>query len=232
MDFLYWTICVLLWPYVRLWYRWHFRGLGKIPQTGGVLLASNHISFVDPIVLGYLGWRFNRPIRFLAKSELFEKKVMGIPVLGFLLRALGQIEVHRGTREAAASLEPAERELENGAWISIFPEGTISYETFEPMEPKTGVGRIASVTGAPVVPVAIWGSQRAITKHRKPNWALGTDVMVVCGDPIYAGPEEDPVAFAERVMKEITSLLDDAMLEYPVEAAPGDDWWLPPRLRS
>lgn len=232
MNLFYWAVAALLWSWARFWYRWHFKNAKFLPRKGGVLIASNHISYLDPIAVGYLGLRRGRPIRFLAKSELFEKKFFGIHLLGLILRALGQIPVERGTRAAAASLAGAERALESGEAVSVFPEGTISFETFEPMEPKTGVARLAKSTGVPVLPVAIWGSHRALTKHRKPDWKPGKDIMVFCGEPITADPNEDIFDFSRRVMKEINALLDQAMIEYPVDPAPGDDWWIPPRLRS
>ncbi|RIK07748.1 MAG: 1-acyl-sn-glycerol-3-phosphate acyltransferase [Acidobacteria bacterium] len=232
VNVFYWAVVALLWPWARFWHRWHFHGLDQVPRSGGVVIASNHISYLDPIALGYLGLRLRRPVRFLAKSELFEKKVAGVKLLGFLLGALGQIRVERGTKEASASLEGAEAAIRKGEVVSVFPEGTISYETFEPMEPKTGTARIAAATGAPVVPVAIWGSHRAMTKHRKPDWKPRKDIMVYCGEPMVAAPDEDIREFSERLMKQISALLDDAMIAYPVEPEAGDDWWLPPRLRS
>lgn len=232
MNFFYWLVVGLIWPWASSWFRWHIRGLDEIPRRGGVLLASNHISYLDPIAIGYVGLRIRRPVRFLAKIELFRKKVAGVPIMGILLKLIGQIPVSRGSRDAASSLGAAEDALRAGEMVSIFPEGTISYETFEPMEPKTGAARLAIETGCPVVPIAIWGSHRALTKQRKPNWRPGFDVMVFCGEAIHAEDGETVDDFGKRLMAEIGVLLDKAMLEYPVDPPKGSDWWMPPRFQS
>ena len=229
---LYWTIASILWLPLRIWYRWHFRGVSNLPKTGPVILASNHISYLDPLAVGYLCLKRRRRASFLTKKELFEKGGIAGVVLKWALLALGQIPVSRGTESAAASLEDATRALEQGACVVVFPEGTISHETFEPMQPRTGVARLASRTGAPVVPAAVWGSHRAITKNRKPDFRPRYDISVYCGSAIMLDPEEDPRVGAERVMAAIKKLLDEAMLEYPYDPSPGEDWWLPPRYRT
>ncbi len=230
-NLLYWIVAAVLWLPLRLWYRWHFRGTANLPAQGPVIIASNHISYLDPLAVGYLCLKRKRAARFLTKRELFEKSGLGGAILRWVLLRIGQIPVSRGTSAASASLDEARDALARGECVVVFPEGTISYETFEPMSPRTGVARLASATGAPVVPVAVWGSQRAITKGRKPSLRPGYDIFVYCGEPMSFGADEDPRAGAERVMDEIRQLLDQAMLEYPVEPAPGDDWWLPPRYR-
>lgn len=231
-NWLYWGAAALLWPPLRIWYRWHLREASNLPAKGPVIVASNHISYLDPLAVGYLCLKRRRRARFLTKRELFEKRGPGGAALRAILSSIGQIPVSRGTKEAAASLDEAGKALEMGECVVVFPEGTISYETFEPGRPHTGVARLASATGAPVVPVAVWGSHRAFTKHRKPDLRPRYDISVYCGEPVRVDPDEDPHAGAERVMGEIRRLLDQAMLEYPAEPAPGDDWWLPPRYRT
>lgn len=229
---LYWVVAGLLWVPLRFWYRWHFRGWSNLPAAGPVIVASNHISYLDPLAVGYLCLKRRRRARFLTKKELFEKRGPAGALLGWILASVGQIPVSRGSETAAASLDEAEKALEMGECVVVFPEGTISHETFEPMRPHTGVARLAAATGAPVVPVAVWGTHRAFTKHRKPDLRPRYDISVVCGEPITIDEEVDPRAGAERVMKKIRRLLDEAMLEYPAEPSPGEDWWLPPKYRS
>jgi 1-acyl-sn-glycerol-3-phosphate acyltransferase len=231
-DIVYWTVAAALWPPLRLWYRWHFRGVENLPAKGGVIVASNHISYLDPLAIGYLCLKRRRAARFLTKHELFEKKGLIGAILGWFLRATAQIPVRRGTAEAAASLEAAEDAIRRGECVVVFPEGTISYETFEPARPHTGVARLAQATGAPVVPVGIWGAHRAFTKKRKPDLRPRIDIAVYCGEPFELDPEIDPRSGAEAVMDRIRELVDRAMLEYPVEPNPGEEWWLPPRYRA
>jgi 1-acyl-sn-glycerol-3-phosphate acyltransferase len=229
---LYWVIAIILWIPLRFWYRWHFRGVSNIPEKGPVIIASNHISYLDPLAVGYLCLKRGRRARFLTKRELFEKKGLGGALLRFLLTSVGQIPVSRGTDKAAASLDEARSALEMGECVVVFPEGTISYETFEPMRPHTGVARLASASKVPVVPVGIWGSHRALTKHKKPDPRPRYDISVYCGEPLLLDADEDPRSGAERVMAAIRKLVDEAMLEYPAEPSSGDDWWLPPRYRT
>ncbi len=231
-DLVYWTVAGLLWVPLRVWYRWHFLGVSNLPREGPVIVASNHISYLDPLAVGYLCLKRRRAARFLTKRELFEKGGIGGKLLGLTLSAVGQIPVSRGTEEAAASLGEAEKALAEGECVVVFPEGTISYETFEPMRPRTGVARLAMRTGAPVVPVAVWGSHRAFTKYRKPDLRPRYAIIVNCGEPLTIQAGESPREATERVMDEIRRLLDEAMLEYPTDPGPGEDWWLPPRYRT
>lgn len=231
-NLVYWAAAAMLWLPLRSWYRWHFRDVASFPSQGPVIVASNHVSYLDPLALGYLCLKRRRPARFLTKRELFEKPGPAGALLRVFLETTGQIPVSRGTSEAASSLEAAEEALKRGECVVVFPEGTISHETFEPARPKTGAARLAAATGAPVLPVGIWGSHRAFTKGRKPDLRPGIDIAVYCGEPMRFSAEDDPREASELVMKRIRELVDLAMLEYPVEPRAGEDWWLPPRYRS
>ena len=140
---------------VRQSMRWRLEGIERIPATGPVLLASNHISYFDPIAIGYLADRAGRRVRFLAKAELFEKRFMAA-----VLRRMGQIRVERGRGDAAA-LDRATAALRAGECVQVFPEGTISDE-FEPMAGKTGLARLARAAGVDVLPIGLWGTHRVI----------------------------------------------------------------------
>ena len=125
-------------PPVRFGMRWTFEGAHRVPTYGPAILASNHISYLDPLVLAHLADRRHRRVRFLAKAELFEKRG-----LGWSLRQIGQIPVQRNSDEAASSLDEAVAALGRGECIAVFPEGTISLD-LEPMAAKTGVARLAA----------------------------------------------------------------------------------------
>ena len=150
-----------------------YKGAGNIPRTGGVILASNHASHLDPPLVGV---GVPRKVTFIAKQELFR-----VPLLGWWLRQIGQISVERGGGGRAA-LNAAEKVLRDGGVIIIFPEGTRT-QTGRMGRGHTGVAVLALKTGVPVVPVAIEGTFEAFGKGKriiKPN-----RVSVVYGEPIH-----------------------------------------------
>ncbi len=221
----------VLWPPLRLGLQWTIEGAQMIPVRGPVILASNHVSYLDPLVLAYLADRRHRKVRFLAKAELFDKRV-----LGSLLRSAGQIPVRRGTTEAASSLDAAVGALHRGECVTVFPEGTISMD-LEPMVGKSGTARLAQQSGVAVTPVGLWGAQRIMYKGRKPSWRTGVAETVVVGAPVLLGPDEDVRAATDRIMAAICTQVARAREIYPQTPAPDDDgWWVRPpataRLRS
>jgi glycerol-3-phosphate dehydrogenase (NAD(P)+) len=146
---LYWVIRGLLLPFFLVYFRLRRIGREHIPASGPVLLAANHRSFLDPFVIGVM---LRRPVYYMAKRELFEK-----PLQGRLLNALGAFPVDRGAGDARA-VDAARAILERGDCVVVFPEGTRVRRG--PLgAPRRGVGRLALETGAPVVPVAVIGSE-------------------------------------------------------------------------
>jgi 1-acyl-sn-glycerol-3-phosphate acyltransferase len=201
--------------------RWTFEGAHRIPTYGPVILASNHVSYLDPLVLAYVADRRHRRVRFLAKAELFDKRG-----LGWALRRIRQIPVQRNTADAASSLDAAVAALEAGECVAVFPEGTISLD-LEPMPAKTGVARLAALTGVPVTPVGLWGAQRILFKGRKPRWQRGVAEAVVVGDPVRVTSADDVYDATDRVMDAIVRCVARARALYPQQPAPGDDaWWV------
>ncbi|WP_046468236.1 lysophospholipid acyltransferase family protein [Allosalinactinospora lopnorensis] len=141
----------------RLLYRPAVEGLEHIPATGPVILASNHLSFCDSVVIPLA---VPRRVRFLAKSEYFE----GTGPKGWLSRAmfsaLGAVPVRRGTgREALEALDLGLRLLKDGEAFAVYPEGTRSRDG-RLYRGRTGVAHLAMTSEAPVVPVALWGTER------------------------------------------------------------------------
>jgi 1-acyl-sn-glycerol-3-phosphate acyltransferase len=201
--------------------RWTFEGAHRIPTYGPVILASNHVSYLDPLVLAYVADRRHRRVRFLAKAELFDKRG-----LGWALRRIRQIPVQRNTADAASSLDAAVAALEAGECVAVFPEGTISLD-LEPMPAKTGVARLAALTGVPVTPVGLWGAQRILFKGRKPRWQRGVAEAVVVGDPVRVTSADEVYDATDRVMDAIVRCVARARALYPQQPAPGDDaWWV------
>lgn len=138
----------LLVPFFLVYFRMQRIGREHLPSSGPLLLASNHRSFIDPFVIGTL---VRRPVYYMAKRELFEKRWQA-----WALNALGAFPVDRGAGDTAA-MDTARAILERGDCVVVFPEGTrIRRGTLG--EPKRGVGRLALETGAPVAPVTVVGS--------------------------------------------------------------------------
>jgi putative phosphoserine phosphatase/1-acylglycerol-3-phosphate O-acyltransferase len=150
----------LLRPFVRPetfpYARFDVSGLTHVPKRGAVLLAANHRSYFDVAALAIVAARIGRPVRFLGKRELFDA-----PVLGWVARAIGGIPVDRGSG-SDRPLREAEAALRAGEVVIVLPEGTIPRGPafFDPvLHGKTGTARLAAATGAPVVPVGLWGTE-------------------------------------------------------------------------
>lgn len=199
-------------------------GEERLPRSGPAVLACNHVSYLDPLMIGYAAEQQGRAVHFLAKEELFARRA-----LGWLLRTVGQISVDRyGHPEQ--SLAPAVAVLRRGGIVGMFPEGSIS-TSFVPGEGKTGAARMALEAPAPLVPVALWGGQRLITKGRPRNFQRGVALMVRVGEPVPYEVGEDPAAVTERLMAAIADLAEEAWRAYPqAPAGPRDRWWIPRHL--
>lgn len=165
----YWLTRAVLQPAIHVWFRLRRTGRSHIP-AGGVILASNHRSFLDPFVIGCC---LRRPIYFVAKSELFENRLVA-----WFLNCLGAFPIRRGESDEE-SVKTALALLERGEAVVIFPEGT-RHRTGPLHEPKRGVGRLALESGAPVVPIAISGTERA----RRGILVRPVRVDVRCGRPL------------------------------------------------
>ena len=150
-------------PVLRLWTRRSWTGQENVPPSGGVIIAPNHISHFDPLVVAHFVYGAGRWPRFLAKASVFQ-----VPLVGAFLRKVQQIPVERGSMEAVKSLDALVDALQQGGAVIIYPEGTTTREPdLWPMRGKTGAARLALLTGAPVVPVAHWGAQRVFDPRTK-----------------------------------------------------------------
>ncbi len=148
-PFIYWSIRALFIPFFLIYFRMQRVGREHLPRSGPLLLASNHRSFLDPFVIGTL---VRRPVYYMAKRELFEKRWQA-----WVLNALGAFPVDRGSGDRAA-METARVILERGDCVVLFPEGT-RVRPGPLGDPRRGVGRLALETGAPVAPVAVFGTE-------------------------------------------------------------------------
>jgi glycerol-3-phosphate dehydrogenase (NAD(P)+) len=186
----YWTVRAVVQPFFRLYFGFRRIGTEHIPTEGPVLLACNHRSFSDPF---FLALCLRRPLRFVAKIELFDNRWKA----GLLL-ALGAFPIRRGEADEEA-METARIILEQGGAVGIFPEGT-RVRPGPLAEPKRGVGRLALETGAPVVPVAIIG-----TEGIRKGWRIRPRrVSLRCGQSLTFPRPADGVATA-HLAREITT---------------------------
>src|SRR4051812_17848001 len=146
---MYWLIRGSLQPFFHLYFRLSRIGREHIPASGPVILASNHRSFLDPFIIATAA---RRPLYYVAKEELFRNRFTG-----WLLNNLGAFPVCRGEGDADM-IATATEILGRGDAVLIFPEGT-RIRPGALGRPRRGVGRLALETGAPVVPIAIIGTE-------------------------------------------------------------------------
>jgi 1-acyl-sn-glycerol-3-phosphate acyltransferase len=179
-------------PVLLLCTRRDWRGHEHVPGGGGVILAANHISHADPLILAdYVIYGVRRVPRFMAKDTLFKGK----GIVGRVMRGAKQIPVYRRTADASLALRDAVAALDRGECIVIYPEGTVSRDPGKwPMQAKTGVARLALLSGAPVVPVAQWGAQAILDSYRTGGFHPLPPKRV----SVVAGPPVDLTAFRDR----------------------------------
>jgi 1-acyl-sn-glycerol-3-phosphate acyltransferase len=198
-------------PIIRFWVRLDMQGSQHIPPSGPVIVAANHVSYFDPLCLGVFIHSAGRQVRFLAKAELFRSKLMRLVMLG-----AGQIPVYRETRDAVQALAAAVEAMNDGAAVAIYPEGTTTRDlNFLPGPAKNGVARLAALTGAPVVPVGMWGAHLLFTRGKLGPFRRGIRVVVRAGPPIDLGLKPDATldqlnAGRDRVMDAIAGLVNEA----------------------
>jgi len=198
--------------------RFQLDGTEHVPKTGGVLLAFNHVSYIDFVLGGFAAHPSRRLVRFMAKREVFDHSIGG-PVM----RSMHHISVDRA--DGGASMDEALRYLQEGEAVGIFPEATIS-RSFEVKELKSGATRIAAQAGVPLLPVALWGTQRLMTKDHPRDFSRGKTIGIRVGEPMYPDGA-DPGAETEELHKRLQTLVDEAIDAYPAEEQPPGSWWLP-----
>ena len=187
-------------------------GTEQCPRSGGVLLAYNHIGYVDFVYGGLAANPSGRLVRFMAKRELFDHRYIGP-----LMRSVHHIEVDRGAGEAVVrhgGRVPAWREA-----VGIFPEATIS-RAMELKEFKTGAVRIAAEAGVPLVPVILWGTQRMMTKDHPRDFSRGKTIAIRVGEPLHP-TGADPVAETAELHAAMATMLDDRSATTRPRAAAG-----------
>lgn len=217
LGFAYRFAAFVLWPFMMVFTKHEWRGTKNLDVDSGMVLAANHLSWFDPIVISHVLWDNNRPPRFLAKDSLFR-----VPVVGWIMRSAGQIPVVRGSSDAAVAVQAAVDAAKRGECVVVYPEGTITKDPdMWPMAAKTGAARIALTARVPVIPMAHWGAQQVMRPYKKEMRLLPRKTMHVdVGPPVdlsdlYGRPiDADTLHEAtERIMAAITQLLQQIRKE-------------------
>lgn len=214
----FWILAALLLPAMNLAARYTIVDADKFPRTGAFVLAPNHYSEIDPVVMGVVSWKLGRLPRFLAKASVFE-----IPVVGAILRRSGQIPVQRGgSVRGNGPVKAAQLLVERGQMVVVYPEGTLTRDPdMWPMRGKTGAVRIALEQDIPIVPAAHWGTQHLMERYsKKVSLFPRKNISVKIGDPVdlsaFRGRSLDMATLNEAtavVMEAITRLLEDLRAE-------------------
>jgi len=220
LGFWQWVAVVTVKPTMTLWTRRDWSGMANIPAEGGVILAANHLSEVDPLVVAHFVYDAGRWPQFLAKSSLFNNKV-----IGSALRSARQIPVFRGTADAVKSLEAATAAVRAGDAVLIYPEGTTPKAgDLWPQRGKTGIARLYLQTGAPVVPIVTWGPEKVFDpRSRKLRIRPRTPVTVIAGPPLDLSKWEGAQPTAANlyaITDEIMAVLRDMLAQLRGELAP------------
>ncbi|MFC5185165.1 lysophospholipid acyltransferase family protein [Actinomadura harenae] len=198
-------------------------GTEHIPPTGGAVLVSNHISYLDFIFAGLAVHPAGRLARFMAKSEIFDHKIGGP-----LMRGMHHIPVDRDA--GAASFKAALTALKGGEIVGVFAEATIS-RSFTVKEIKSGAVRMAVAGKVPLIPIAIWGPQRMWTKGRKKRlFQRNVPVTILIGEPMYPKRGDDYDQVTKDLRARISELLEKAQREYPDIPSGSETWWQPAYL--
>ncbi|MER6671022.1 lysophospholipid acyltransferase family protein [Amycolatopsis sp. NPDC058340] len=199
-------------------------GTEHIPSTGGAVIACNHVSYLDFIFCGLGAQPAKRLVRFMAKKEIFSNRVAGP-----LMRGMHHISVDRGA--GLASYREAVERLKAGEVVGVFPEATIS-RSFTVKDIKSGAVRMAAEAGVPVVPMALWGTQRLWTKGRpKDLTKRHVPISILVGEPMHPKADEDAEVLSKDLRVRMSALVDRVQAGYPEKPASDDErWWLPAHL--
>jgi 1-acyl-sn-glycerol-3-phosphate acyltransferase len=199
-------------------------GAEHIPRRGGAVIACNHVSYLDFIFCGLGARPAKRLTRFMAKQEIFDNKIAGP-----LMRGMHHIPVDRSA--GIASYRAALAKLKDGEVVGVFPEATIS-RSFTVKEIKSGAVRMAAAANVPVVPMALWGTQRLWTKGRpKDLTRRHVPISILIGEPMHPAKGDDWDVVTKELRDRMSALVDRAQAEYPDQPASDEDrWWLPAHL--
>jgi 1-acyl-sn-glycerol-3-phosphate acyltransferase len=224
-----WRWRILTWLIVP-WFvlaRWRIKveGVDHVPQQGGAIVAFNHHSYADAVMLAWgIVLKARRPIRFMAKREACEGRW-----IGWVTRWISVIPVDRGSPGARArAFDGAQTAVLAGDLVAIAPEQTIS-DSLDLLPFRSGPARIAIATGVPIIPCIGWGSHRFVGPDRKLARVLHLPVTVRFSEPIMPLPGEDARELTARLRARMEAELSMVQQEYP-DGLPAGAYWVPARL--
>ena len=212
-PFVFRVLASIVMPLTGIFASMRIEGAENLPRNGAYVLAANHYSEFDPLIVAVAVWRIGRPPRFLTKESLFR-----VPVLGWALRATDMVPVSRSSSPASAhqTLQNSKVLVDAGRGVIVYPEGSLTRDPdMWPMRGKTGAVRLALADGIPLIPMAHWGAQEIMPRYgRLRLWPLRRRVTVVVGPPVDLSDLRDrpaqPAVLAEgttRVMDALAQLL-------------------------
>jgi 1-acyl-sn-glycerol-3-phosphate acyltransferase len=219
------VVAALVIPTIRIAsdFRWH--GPRRLPATGPFIVAPNHYTNIDPLVVGTIVFLHRRLPQYLAKAGLFRN-----PVVGFFMRGMGNIPVERtGRARGTDPIGSGNSLIRNGGGLIVYPEGTLTRDPdLWPMRGKTGAVRLALENDVPLIPMAHWGAQGILPRYgKKLKLFPKSRVDVVIGEPLdlsrYRGRPLDQHTLLEatdELMAAITALVE----ELRGEPAPAVRW--------
>ncbi|MDH3958323.1 MAG: 1-acyl-sn-glycerol-3-phosphate acyltransferase [Actinomycetota bacterium] len=225
---------VMLWPPFMAMTRRDWRGAENLGTHGeGIIVAPNHISFIDPLIMAHFLHDNGRPPRFMAKQSVFD-----VPLVGQIVRNTNQIAVSRD-QDPHLALAEAVAAVRSGECLIVYPEGTITRDPdVWPMKGKTGALRIALETGAPLIPIAQWGANEIMPPYTKQMNVLPPKTMRVTAGPALAIDDLRGQEITRAVLEEGTERLMDAITglleQIRGEMAPADrlDWTAEQKRRA
>lgn len=224
---LFWPLAAIVVPIASYLAKLTFIGREKLPREGAFVLAPNHYTEFDPIIVALAVWRLHRLPRFMAKESLFR-----VPVVGWVLKNTGMVPVARTSSASAAkqTMRQSKELVEHGRGVIVYPEGTLTRDPeLWPMRGKTGAVRLALAGDIPLIPMAHWGAQEIMPRYGKKIsfWPPRKRVQIIIGDPVdlsdlrdRAGEQAALTEATRRLMDAIAALLE----ELRGEKAPAERW--------
>ncbi|MEU1545828.1 lysophospholipid acyltransferase family protein [Nocardia sp. NPDC005745] len=191
-----------------------------LPRVGGAVVASNHVSYLDPFAIALAADKRSRVARFLSTQEHFDHRIYGAAMRRMRHIAVGSGGDGEAYRAATAALDA-------GELIGVFPEATIA-RSFTVQRLRTGAARLAAGCGVPLVPVAVWGTQRLWTTRHRELAQRGLPLTVIVGEPTFPAADDDPDYVTIQLRDRMKELLDRAQREYPQSGT--GQWWQPRHL--
>lgn len=223
---MFWVLAALAIPPFDLFAKIEVTGAENLPGEGAFVLAPNHHSEIDPLVVGIALWRLGRAPRFMAKESLFH-----LPVIGWALRSTGMIPVprHASRADSGHALHTAEALVAHGRGLIVYPEGTLTRDPeLWPMRGKTGAVRLAAAGGIPLIPVAQWGAQELMPRYGRIRlWPLRKRMTVVIGPPLRLPELADRHPSQPALARATTRLMDvvaDMLSDIRGIPAPAERW--------